>query len=74
MRRVSFSVNGRRVRTVNAPRGALRVSALVPLRRSGPAVQRVRARVTFRNGARPRILTATVRRCAQGGVAPQFTG
>jgi hypothetical protein len=30
--------------------------------------------VTFRNGARPRTLRATVRRCAQTGVAPQFTG
>jgi hypothetical protein len=74
MRRVTFSVNGRRVRTVNVPPGALRVTALVPLRRSGAAVQRVLARVTFRNGARPRTLRATVRRCAQTGVAPQFTG
>jgi hypothetical protein len=74
MRRVTFSVNGRRVRTVNVPRGALRVTALVPLRRSGAAVQRVRAHVTFRNGARPRTLSATVRRCGQTGVAPQFTG
>jgi hypothetical protein len=74
MRRVTFSVNGRRVRTVNVAPGALRVTALVPLRRSGAAVQRVLARVTFRNGARPRTLRATVRRCAQTGVAPQFTG
>jgi hypothetical protein len=74
MRRVTFSVNGRRVRTLNVPRGALRVTTLVPLRRSGAAVQRVRARVTFRNGARPRTLSAAVRRCAQTGVAPQFTG
>jgi hypothetical protein len=74
MRRITFSVNGRPARTVNVPRGVLRVSALVPLRRSGAAVQRVRARVTFRNGARARNLSATVRRCAQTAVAPQFTG
>jgi hypothetical protein len=73
MARVRFSVNGRRVRTVNVASGALSVSALVPLRRKGPAVQAVRARVTFRNGAPARTLRATVRRCAQAAV-PQFTG
>jgi hypothetical protein len=74
MRQVRLSVNGQRVRTVKVARGVLRVVALVPLRRSGAAVQRVRARVTFRNGARARTLNATVRRCAQTSVAPQFTG
>lgn len=73
MQRVRFSVNGRAVRTVNVARGALFVRALVPLRRSGPARQTVRARVTFRNGARARTLSVSVRRCAQAAV-PQFTG
>jgi hypothetical protein len=73
MRRVRFSVNGRPVRTVNVARNALFVRALVPLRRSGPARQRVQARVTFRNGARARTLRVSVRRCAQA-VVPQFTG
>lgn len=73
MRQVRFSVNGRVVRTVAVARGALVVRALVPLRRSGPARQRVRARVTFRNGAPSRTLNVTVRRCAQASV-PQFTG
>jgi hypothetical protein len=73
MRRVRFSVGGRAVRTVAVPRGALVVHALVPLRRSGPARQRVRAQVTFRNGAPARTLTVSVRRCAQA-VVPQFTG
>jgi len=73
MRHVRFSVGGRAVRTVAVPRGALVVHALVPLRRSGPARQRVRARVTFRNGAPARTLTVSVRRCAQA-VVPQFTG
>jgi hypothetical protein len=74
MRKVRFSVNGRRVRTVTVTRGVRLVSALVPLGRSGPRVQTVRARVTFRNGAAPRTLTASVRRCAPARVAPQFTG
>jgi hypothetical protein len=74
MRQVRFSVNGRRVRTVTAARGVRLVTALVPLRRTGPAVQTVRARVTFRNGAAPRTLTASVRRCTSARVAPQFTG
>jgi hypothetical protein len=74
MRQVQFSINGRRVRTVNVGLGVRSITALVPLRRSGPAAQTVRARVTFRNGAPARTLHATVRRCAQAAVAPQFTG
>jgi hypothetical protein len=74
MRQVRFSVNGRRVRTVTVARGGRLVTALVPLGRSGPRVQTVRARVTFRNGAAPRTLTASVRRCTSARVAPQFTG
>ena len=73
MRQVRFSINGRRVRTVNVGPGVRSITALVPLRRSGPAAQAVRARVTFRNGAPARTLTATVRRCAQVAV-PNFTG
>jgi hypothetical protein len=73
MRQVRLSLNGRVVRTVEVARGALFVRALVPLRRFGPAKQRVQARVTFRNGARARTLIASVRRCAQT-VVPQFTG
>jgi hypothetical protein len=46
----------------------------VPLSRGGAARQRVQARVTFRNGAAPRVLNTTARRCAQAAVAPQFTG
>ena len=74
MRQVRFSVRGRTVRTVNVRPGQRLVRALVPLRQTGPAAQTVKARVTFRNGARARVLSATARRCAQAGVAPQFTG
>jgi hypothetical protein len=74
MRQVRFSINGRRVRTVAVGLGVRSIAALVPLRRSGAAVQTVRAQVTFRNGAAPRTLSASVRRCARAAVAPQFTG
>jgi hypothetical protein len=73
MRQVRFSIDGRRVRTLNVPRGALVVRALVPLRSSGPANQTVTTRVTFRNGAAPRTFRTSARRCLQA-VSPQFTG
>jgi pyruvate/2-oxoglutarate dehydrogenase complex dihydrolipoamide acyltransferase (E2) component len=74
MRQVRFSVRGRRPRTVKVAPGARKVSALVALRRHGPAVQKVTTRITFRNGAPDRTLVAPVRRCSQAAVAPQFTG
>jgi hypothetical protein len=46
----------------------------VPVRRFGARRQSVRARVTFRNGAPARTLTASATRCAQTQVSPQFTG
>jgi hypothetical protein len=67
MRRIVFSVNGRRVRTVNVRAGRRSVTVSLP-------VGAVRARVTFRNGARARTLRATPRRCNAGAVRPQFTG
>src|SRR3954454_8495582 len=72
--RVTFFVNGRRVRTVAVPSGGTRVTVSVPLRRSGAARQTVTARVTFRNGAAARTLTARATRCAAAAVRPQFTG
>lgn len=74
MRQVRFSVNGQRARTVNVSPGARSVTALVPLRRNGPAVQAVTTRVSFRNGAAPRTLKAPARRCTPVAVIPQFTG
>jgi hypothetical protein len=74
MRRVTFYVNGRRVRRVNVRRGARSVVVSVPLRRTGPARQRVTARVAFRTGARSRTLTKRATRCARAVVRPQFTG
>ena len=74
MRQVCFSVNGQRARTVNVSPGARSVTALVALRRNGPAVQAVTTRVSFRNGTAPRTLKAPARRCTPVAVIPQFTG
>jgi hypothetical protein len=74
MRRVRFSVKGHRARTVTVAPGARTVSALVALRRRGPAVQKVTTRITFRNGAPARTLVAAARRCAPAVVVPTFAG
>ena len=71
VRRIEFTVNGRRVRTVIARSGQRTFSVALPVAKG--TVQRVAARVVFANGARSRTLRATVLRCAPA-VAPQFTG
>jgi hypothetical protein len=73
MRRITFRVNGRVVRTVNVGTSQRSVRASLPMS-SRRAAQVVTARVTFRNGARPRTLVTRTARCAQAAVAPQFTG
>jgi hypothetical protein len=73
MRRITFRVNGRVVRTVNVRAGQRSVRASLPMT-TRRAAQVVTARVTFRNGARPRTLVTRTARCAQAAVAPQFTG
>jgi hypothetical protein len=72
VRRVVFSVNGRRVRTVDLGANARTVSVVVPLRATGPRRQTVTARVTFRSGTAARTLRVHVTRCA--AVRPKFTG
>jgi hypothetical protein len=74
IRRVTFLVGGRRVRTVTVPAGRRSITVSLPVRRFGARRQSVQARVTFRNGAAVRILTAPATRCAQATVSPQFTG
>jgi hypothetical protein len=74
MRRVRFSVKGHSARTVTVAPGARTVSALVALRRHGPAVQKVTTRITFSNGAPARTLVAAARRCAPAVVVPKFAG
>jgi hypothetical protein len=71
---VTLFLNGRRVRTVTVRANQRRLTVSVPLSQGGAARQRVQARVTFRNGATPRVLNTTARRCAQAAVSPQFTG
>jgi hypothetical protein len=73
VRSVTFSVNGRAVRTVTARPQQRRFTLALGVR---SAVDRVVARVRFRSNASPRTRTlrATVRRCAQAGVSPEFTG
>jgi hypothetical protein len=73
MRSISFSVNGRHVRTVAVRAGVGSVKAALPMR-NRRAAQVVSAVVSFRNGARPRTLTARTSRCAQAAVQPTFTG
>jgi hypothetical protein len=67
MRRIVFSVNGRRVKTVAVRAGRRSVTVSLP-------VGAVSARITFRNGAPARTLRARARRCAAQTVRPQFTG
>jgi hypothetical protein len=73
VRRIVFTVNGHRVKTVIARSGRRTFTVTLPAARV--TVQRVAARVTFANGARSRTLRTTVLRCAPRRVAqPQFTG
>jgi hypothetical protein len=74
VRRVTFYVAGRQVRTITMRAGQRSITVSLPVRRFGARRQAVRARVTFRNGAAPRNLTTNATRCAQGAVSPQFTG
>jgi len=74
MRQVRVSVNGRHARTVNVGSGARSITTLVALRRTGARVQIVTTRVSFRNGAHARTMSAPARSCAPVTVIPQFTG
>jgi hypothetical protein len=67
MRRIVFSVNGRRAATVVVPAGRRSVTVSLP-------IGAVSARVTFRNGASARTLRARTHRCAGRAVRPRFTG
>ncbi len=69
MRRVTFSINGRVVRTITV-RGRRTVRATLPRRGTGP--QALTVRVRYAN--RTEVLTARANRCAQAQVQPEFTG
>jgi hypothetical protein len=70
---VTFFVNGRRLRTLTARPGQRRFSVQVP---RPVATARIVAQVRFRRNTTPatRTLRATIRRCAQQQVQPEFTG
>ena len=71
---ISFSVNGRHVKTLRANK---RTRVRTTLRIRSGRVQHIVARVTFTSNARPRskTLRATVLRCQSvRGVLPSFTG
>jgi hypothetical protein len=67
IRRIVFTVNGRRAATVTVRAGRRSVTVMLP-------VGAVSARVTFRNGAPARTLRARTHQCAAQTVRPQFTG
>jgi hypothetical protein len=72
IRRIVFTVNGRRVKTVVARGNRRAFTVTLPAARG--TVQRVAAGVTFANGAPARTLRTTMLRCAPRRVVRQFTG
>jgi hypothetical protein len=76
IRRVTFTVDGRRVAAVTRPDRLGRFQARIDPRRLRGGVHRVRARVEFVGGAgSARTLGMSFRTCARAArVAPSFTG
>jgi len=70
MRRITYRLNGAKVKTVTVPSGRRTVRTL--LRTDGSRVQHVEASVTFRNGRLARTLRVTGFRCVPG--PPRFPG
>jgi len=72
--RVTFSVDGKKVKTLSASRS--RYSLKVRPGRYGFGRHKIVAKVEFTaaSGTEARKLPLTFRRCAQGTVAPRFTG
>jgi hypothetical protein len=71
---VTFYVDGKQLKRISGRRATYAVK--VKPRRYGFGRHRVVARVRFvaASGTAPRTLRLTFRRCAQGAVAPRFTG
>jgi hypothetical protein len=76
IRRVTFSVDGRRTARRSARGNQRRFSARIRPSRLGIGVHRVTARVVFRtaSGTRSRTLVLSFQRCARRVVTPRFTG
>jgi hypothetical protein len=74
IRRVTFSLDGRQVRTFR--RQASTYSVRIDPRRLTPGVHRISVRVVFTtaSGTRARTLRSVFQRCLQGRIGPRFTG
>jgi len=72
IKKVTFSVDGRRIKTDTKSSFAVKINP----NRYGFGRHRVNALVQFKasSGTKARRLPLTFRRCAQGAVAPRFTG
>jgi hypothetical protein len=71
---VTFSIDGRKIKTIRGERAVYSIK--VRPSKYGAGRHRIVARVRFTasSGTPARKLPLTFRRCAQGAVAPQFTG
>ena len=71
---VTFSIDGRKIKTLRGERAVYAIK--VRPNKYGFGRHKVAARVEFTSasGTRARTLRLTFRRCAQGAVAPRFTG
>ncbi|MDP9293690.1 MAG: hypothetical protein M3O90_04560, partial [Actinomycetota bacterium] len=76
IRRVTFYLDGRRFRQVNARTGRTRFTARIRPAVRALGVHRVTARVVFvrASGTRARTLVLTFQRCASRVARPVFTG
>jgi hypothetical protein len=74
IRRVTFSLDGRTVRTFR--RQASTYSVRIDPRKLGTGVHRIAVRVVFTtsSGTRARTLRSVFQRCLQGRIGPRFTG
>jgi hypothetical protein len=74
--KVTFYVDGRKVKTVNKPNAKGRWSLALNMRSIAYGTHRVRARVQFAksSGTQPKTLRLSFNRCHAAGARPQFTG
>jgi hypothetical protein len=74
--RVTFFVDGRKVKQVKAKRGQRVFKLGINPRKYGKGIHRVTAKVVFKaaSGTKARTLRLSFRRCARQVVAPRFTG
>ena len=74
--RVTFTLDGKTIRTLTRPNSGARYKLAVNPRTLRNGVHRVLARTTFRarSGTKPRTLRVTFSKCARRAVSPAFTG